>query len=247
MKVNSEVEKLVTEVKEVALKAGARSLGADLVGVVSAADIDTYPRQWVGWYIQDYTKKTTEIMPDAKSIVVIGSHVWDYILETALKKKDEWVYPGYFPLFTQTRKVAFFLRAKGYKAVSFPHLSLKKLAQLAGFGAFGKNALIINPKFGPWIRLGAVLTNAEMAFDKPFEQDLCGDCDDCIKACPVGALTPYKVNDAKCLVGIHLTGTEISKYTEVLRRYEPSLTKKSHLMCIECQKVCKYGKKERML
>lgn len=241
MKVSSEAKKLAVETKEVALNAGA-----DLVGVVSAADIDAYPRHWIGWKIQNYTKKTNEIMPDAKSIVVIGFHVWDYVLELALRKKDKWVYPGYFPLSTQTHEVAFSLKAKGYKAIPFPRLiSLKRLAQLAGFGAFGKNTLIINPKFGPWIRLGAVLTNAELAFDKPFEQDLCGNCEDCVKACPVRALTPYKVDDSKCLVGVHLTDTETSKYAEALRQYEPSLTKNSHLMCIECQKVCKYGKEGR--
>jgi epoxyqueuosine reductase len=115
---------------------------------------------------------------------------------------------------------------------------------LAGFGNFGKNALIINPTFGPWIRLTPVLTNAEMTPDKPFDQDLCGDCDNCIKACPVGALTPYKVDDTKCLVGVHLIGNEIYKYAEELERYEPSLTKNSHLMCTECQKACKYGKEK---
>lgn len=235
-----DVEKLTNEVKEVAFKTGV-----GLIGVVSASVIDAYPGHWVGWEIQEHTKKTTDTMPDAKSVIVIGFHVWDDILETAIRKKDKWVYPGYFPLSTQAREIAFFLEARSYKAIPFPRLlSLKRLAQLAGFGGFGKNALIINPKFGPWIRLGAVLTNAELVPDKPFEQDLCGDCDNCIKACPTGALTPYRVDDTRCLVGIHLSDTEISKYTEALRRYEPSLTKNSHLMCVECQKVCKYGKEE---
>ena len=234
---NSEVEKLTVEVKEAALDAGA-----DLVGVVSSAAIDAHPRHWVGWKIQEYTKKTTEIMPEAKSVIVIGFHVWDYLLEAALKKEDRWMYPGYFPLSTQTREVAHLLKARGYKVAPFPPLlSLKRLAQLAGFGNFGKNALMINPRFGPWIRLGAVLTDAELTFDKPFQRDLCGECDDCVKACPVNALTPYKVDDSKCLVGVHLMNGDVSEFAEILKRYEPSLSKNSHMMCIECQKVCKYG------
>jgi epoxyqueuosine reductase QueG len=83
-----------------------------------------------------------------------------------------------------------------------------------------------------------------MTPDKPFDKDLCGDCENCIKACPVGALTPYRVDDTKCLIGVHLVGKEISKYAEELERYEPSLTKNSHLMCTECQKACKYGKEK---
>jgi len=234
-------EKLTAEVKETALK-----VGADLVGVVSAETIDAFPRHWVGWKIQEYTQKTTEIMEGAKSVIMLGYHVWDDILEVALRKKETWVYPGYFPLSTVTREVAFYLEKKDYEAIVSPsRLPYKRLAQLAGFGAFGKNSLIINPNFGPWIRLGAVLTNAEMVVDKPFEEDLCGNCENCVDACPVNALTPYKVDSENCLVGSHLLDQKISKtdLSMILSRYEPTLTKNSHLMCMECQKACKFGRK----
>jgi len=234
-----EAKQLAEEIKEVALKAGA-----DLVGIVSASAIDALPSIWVGWTIQEYTKKATDTMPDAKSIVVLGYHVWDDMLEIAIRKGEEWVYPGYLPLRTLSLAVIHHLEKKDYKTVRLRSVSYKRLAQLAGFGNFGKNALIINPTFGPWIRVAPVLTNAEMTPDKPFDQDLCGDCENCIKACPVGALTPYKVDDTKCLVGVHLISKEISKYAEELRLYEPSLTKNSHLMCTECQKACKYGKQK---
>jgi len=62
--------KLTGEVKEYALK-----VGADLVGIVSSKTIDAFPKIWVGWTIQEYTKKTTEIMSDAKSVVVLGYYV----------------------------------------------------------------------------------------------------------------------------------------------------------------------------
>jgi len=229
--------KLTSEIKEYALK-----VGADLVGVVSSKAIDAFPKIWVGWTIQEYTKKTTEIMSDAKSVVVLGYHVWDDILEVAVRKSDKWIYLGYLPLRIAQMKVIQFLRNKGFKAVSADSLSLKKLAQLAGFGNFGKNSLIINPTYGPWIRLAAILTNAELTPDKPFEENLCGNCEECVKACPVGALTPYKVDDTKCLVGIHLTEIQSINNVELLKKYEPLLTKNSHLMCMECQKACKYGK-----
>ena len=236
MKANSKLEKLTSEVKEVALKSDA-----DLVGIVPANAIDSFPKTWVGWKIQEYTKKTTEIMPEARSIVMIGYHVWDDMLELVIKKGEKWVYPGYFPLRVLVQVVTNHLEKNGYKAVSYPFLSHKRLAQLAGFGNYGKNALIINPVFGPWIRLAAVLTNAEMIADKPFEQDLCGDCEECVQACPVGALTPYTVDDSKCLVGAHLIAKKNFESDEELRKYETSLTRNSHLMCMECQKACRYG------
>jgi len=234
----SQADRLTTEVKEFAIKCGA-----NLVGIVSAAAIDALPPVWVGWTIREHTKKTVDIMPDAKSIVVIGYNVWDDMLELAIQKGERWVYPGYLPLTVIAYRVTQFLETRGFKTVPFFFGSYKKLAQLAGFGNYGKNALIINPTFGPWIRLAPVLTNAQMIVDKPFETDPCGVCDSCLKACPVNALTPYKVDDTKCLVGVHLSGEDASKYEEALKRFEPSLSRHSHLMCMECQKACRYGKR----
>lgn len=233
------VEKFTLEVREIALDSGA-----NLVGIVPAKVIDSLPRMWVGWKIQEYTKKTTDIMADAKSVVVTGYHVWDDLLELAIRKGEKWVYPEYFPLKVSEQAVMNHLEKNGYKAVPADGLSYKRLAQLAGFGNYGKNALIINPIFGSWIRLAAVLTNAEMVADKPFEQDLCVDCEECIKACPVGALTPYKVDGEKCLVGLHITDKESFERNKEYAKYEPSLTKNSHLMCMKCQKACPHGREK---
>lgn len=231
------------------LKAFAIRRGADLVGIVAADVFDSFPKHWIGWKIKAYSEKIKEIMPDAKSVVVVGYHVWDDVFEVAVRKRgQDWHYPGYSPLTILTHEITSYLQSNGYRAVASsspdePLFSRKRLAQLAGFGAFGKNSLIINPKFGPWVRFDALPTNAELVPDKPFEQDLCGDCNRCEKACPVKALTNYNVDADRCLVGIHLINKEASKYKKVLNRFEPSLTKRSHLMCRICQKVCKYGRK----
>lgn len=233
-------KELAREVKEKALKSGA-----SLVGIVSSRSADNLPSIWVGWEIRENTKKASELMPDAASVVVVGYHVWDDMLELAIRKGEKWVYPSYFPLKILTLELISFLETKGYRA-TLPHsLSYKRLAQLAGFGNYGKNALIINPEFGPWIRLSAILTNAEMTPDRPFEENICGDCEECVKACPVGALAPYKVDDAKCLVGVHLSRNKGSKNGKNLSKYEPFLTRNSHLMCMECQKACPHGREKR--
>lgn len=239
MGADSEAGKLTANVKEVAVKSGA-----SLVGVVSANAIDAFPPIWVGWTIQEYTKKASEVMPETESVVVMGYHVWDDMLELAIRKGEEWIYPGYLPLDVLTLTVSHYLQKKGYKTAYARSISHKRLAQLAGFGNYGKNALIVNPVFGPWIRIAAVLTNAELTADNPFEQDLCQDCENCIKACPVGALTPYKVDDQRCMLGVHLA-KEDPNYRDFWKKYEPSLTKNAHIMCTECQKACRYGKSKR--
>lgn len=229
-------ERLTQEVKEFALKSGA-----SLVGVVSAEIYDSLPRVWTAWEIQDYSKRAVEVMPEAKFIVVLGYHIWDDMLELAIRKGEEWVYPGYFPLEAITQGVKGCLEKRGFKVASAQGLSYKRLAQLAGFGCYGKNTLIINPVFGPWIRLAAVLTDAELLADEPFNQDLCVGCEECVKACPVKALTPYNVDSSKCLVGVRLKKGEAEDY-ERFRLYEPTFTENAHLMCMECQKACRYGR-----
>ena len=238
---DSEAEKLATEVKDVVLRSGA-----DLVGIVKASAIDALPRIRVGWTIQEHTLKAGEVMQGSESIVVIGKYVWDDMLELAIRKVDDWIYPGYLPLRDLRRAAIHHLERRGFKAVSFSSVSHKRLAQLAGFGNYGKNALIINPTYGPWLRLAVVLTNAAMKPDAPFEQDLCGDCEECVDACPVNALTPYKVDDTRCLVGVHIVGKDVELYQKALERYEPSFIKNSHLMCMECQKACKFGREKRL-
>jgi ferredoxin len=236
---SSDSETLTVELEQTALKSGA-----SLIGIVSAHDIDASPKVWVGWSIQRYTKKTTDIMADAKSIVVMGYHVWDDMLELAVKKGEEWVYPGYFPLDVLVMAIEGFLEKKGYKTAHTSSISYKRLAQLAGFGNYGKNALIINPVYGPWLRFAAVVTNAELITTKPFMQDLCGDCEACVKACPADALTPYRVDDKKCLLGIHLSNEASFEQHQEWKKIEPSFTKNSHLMCTKCQRACTYGKEK---
>ena len=64
----------------------------------------------------------------------------------------------------------------------------KTAATRAGLGWVGKNCQLITKSFGPWVRLGTVLTDAPLEPAKPIEKSLCGKCTKCIEACPAAAL-----------------------------------------------------------
>jgi epoxyqueuosine reductase len=66
--------------------------------------------------------------------------------------------------------------------------SHKLAAHLAGLGWIGKSALLITPEHGPRVRWGTVLTDAPLEAGTPMD-DMCGDCDDCVRGCPAHALT----------------------------------------------------------
>ena len=124
-------------------------------------------------------------------------------------------------------------------------LSYKRILPLAGIGAFGKNSLIISPEHGSWLRFSMVLTDAPLKPNRAFKRDLCGDCTRCIRACPVDALKPYVVDDMRCLVAIDPCAKMDAKAAAAMKAYQPTITKRSYMMCTACQVVCPHTSDER--
>ena len=79
------------------------------------------------------------------------------------------------------------------------HLSHKHIGVLAGHGWLGRNNLLVNPHYGSAVRYATVLTNLPLPVGETMEFQ-CGNCRECIKACPVEALgeTPESYNFDKC-------------------------------------------------
>ena len=73
-------------------------------------------------------------------------------------------------------------------------------AVLAGIGFFGKNQLIINPKFGSYLFLGIVFVDLKISEEitLPIIDD-CGSCHACIDACPTKALSNNGYDFNKCI------------------------------------------------
>ncbi len=69
----------------------------------------------------------------------------------------------------------------------------------AGIGWWGKNTMVLDPKHGPWLLLGSVVTDAALQPTAPMRRD-CGTCSACLPACPTGALVaPGVLDSRRCL------------------------------------------------
>ena len=108
------------------------------------------------------------------------------------------------------------------------HLSHRWVALNAGLGWIGRNNLLINPKYGPRIRLTTILTDLPLKNDIPIEF-ACGDCYDCVEACPANALgeKAEDYNLGKCDA---LLSYFIGKYNV------------GHKICGVCIKACPIGR-----
>ncbi len=75
----------------------------------------------------------------------------------------------------------------------------KSIAAGAGAGWIGKNSLLINADLGSWFFLGELIINMEFEPDEPVS-DMCGNCTECIDACPTKAINNDRtINACKCI------------------------------------------------
>jgi epoxyqueuosine reductase QueG len=70
-----------------------------------------------------------------------------------------------------------------------PH---KTVATRAGLGWIGRSALLVTREYGPALRISSILTDAPLDAAKPVDESSCGDCGECIRHCPAGALVGGK-------------------------------------------------------
>ncbi|WP_404342228.1 tRNA epoxyqueuosine(34) reductase QueG [Vreelandella venusta] len=111
----------------------------------------------------------------------------------------------------------------------------RALAQKAGLGWFGKNAMLLNPKAGSLFFLGELYTDLPLPVDVPFEQEHCGSCSACRTACPTGAIVDDKVVDSRRCVS-YLT---IELHGAIPVEYRRAMGNRVY-GCDDCQLVCPF-------
>jgi epoxyqueuosine reductase QueG len=110
------------------------------------------------------------------------------------------------------------LRQLGYRSLALPSrglplrpgeikasLSFAHVAEAAGMGTIGTHSLLITPEFGTRTRLACLLTEAPLKTTRRMDPvDDCTHCLDCVKICPVGAISSpvpgarYQVDAMRC-------------------------------------------------
>ena len=201
-----------------AVKACARALGADVVGIAPIERFEGAPLQM----------DPRQIMPEARSVIAMAFRVMRGSLRgieegTFFSNYSSMGYGGltylYIPLVVIN--LAKFIEDAGFEAIPIGHQSdwraididgrpydgfsrpvrpgqanpdvmihLRIAAYLAGLGQIGYSKVFLTSQFGPRQRLGVVLTEAELAGDPIYSGPaLCNRCMACAKDCPGQAIS----------------------------------------------------------
>ncbi len=194
-----------------------RLVEPDIVRVASVADMEPRLREQV-----------LAILPGARSAIALAAEIYPEVLDHSRPRKtmgeataQDMLGPHMDFLNGRITKAAYDIarlsRRLGYRALVMPAsgcptdpryltaiLSYKHVGEAAGLGAIGRHSLLVTPEFGPRVRLACALTEAELTPSARRADDLCNECNNCVAACPSGALSepegtePYSMNKYAC-------------------------------------------------
>lgn len=220
----------IAMITAIEIKKLAFDLGADLCGIASTKRFHNAPEGF----------RPKDLYSDAKSVIAFAKKLPDGVFYT----KSPIPYSvmddiAMHEIMRLTFEIAVKLEKYKIRSVPIPSepyeywdketmtgkglLSLKHAGYLAGLGVIGRNGLLCNSDFGNLIKIGAVLTNADLDSDPIIKYDFCSDdCNLCIDSCPSGALSKEDVLQKNC------------------RMYSESHNKKGIpvTVCYNCRSIC---------
>jgi epoxyqueuosine reductase len=236
-----------------ALKAQAKSLGFDVVGIATATPFArerAYLTQRASapnpfeWPDQEARTEPQKILPGVQAIVAVGM---TYLMSEAPAPSDPlhgWLSRycrglDYHELMeTRLRALADWLIAAVPDSRAYAHVDVgapldRAVAARAGLGRFGKSTQLISRGFGGWTFLGELFTTVPLPPDAPESWNVCGACRRCLDVCPTQALRPWEIDANRCLGYINQMDGDIP---EDLR----ALLGNRLFGCDDCLTVCPY-------
>jgi epoxyqueuosine reductase len=217
-------------------------MGIDVLGFAEASE-------FTGYALSHSKRRDPKLtLPDARTVIVAGIYIGGLTLPFW---RDPWYgrtsrlyLSGFFlDVVKPLEPITTFLRNEGYRAMVCEDstsagsiLPLKLAAIRAGLGWQGKHSLLISKKYGTFLALGGIITNAYIEPNTVEEPNRCGKCDKCQKACPMSALDqPFVLKSTICLSNL-LQNVNLPEEAQAVMENRVS-------DCEICQQACPWNHK----
>lgn len=208
----------MAELRSERVREAVLGAGFDAVGIARAdalPDGDRF-RTWLAkgyqgtmdWLARAPERRTDpgRVLAGVKSVVVVGvsyfveeppREIWDDPLRGRVARYA-WGRDYHKVLTPGLKRVASELSSVSRAYVDTGPVLERAWAERAGLGFAGKNTLLISPRFGSYLLLGVIFTDAELEpDDATTPRGTCGACMRCQWACPTRAFPAPHVLDAR--------------------------------------------------
>jgi len=192
-----------------AVKAKARELGADGVGIASAAVLSAHPPD------PKHPQTPERISPEIQSCVAFFKRIpagafrardnacIHHVDQLVLREMDKIGYrlarhieaEGYWAFQTAAQETVWEMKNASYGFLSTRHVAIE-----AGLGTLGLELNLLTKEAGPRCYTTVVLTNAELKPDGKMAEQLCiGEpCSRCLYSCPADAVLHWGIDKRAC-------------------------------------------------
>jgi epoxyqueuosine reductase len=239
------------------IKQKAHELGFSAIGISKADFLEKESKQFEEWldngfhgemhYMENHFEKRVDprkLVEGAKSVISV---LYNYFPKEHQPKNTYQV-----SKYAYGRDYHYVVKDKLFQLLDFINIEIgevsgrafvdsapvmdKVWAAKSGLGWIGKNTNLISKEFGSFVFIGELIIDLELEYDAPVK-DYCGNCTQCIDACPTGALKPYQLDGRKCIS--YLT---IEKKGEIPPEFEGKWSDWI-FGCDICQDVCPWNSK----
>jgi epoxyqueuosine reductase len=241
------------------IKEYATEVGFDLCGIARTRSLDEHRPVLKNWinsgmngdmeYLGQHTTKRTDpsiLFPGAKSLIVTGLNYYNDKTQggNGIPVISRYAYGiNYHTVIKgKLNKILSFIRdahpgVNGKAFVDSAPILEKAWGKEAGLGWPGKNSILINKEIGSFFFLGVLIVDIELDYDRPAEEDYCGTCNNCLEACPTGAINSNRtLNVTKCIAYQTLEAKSMIP-DDIVAKLDGRI-----FGCDRCQDVCPWNK-----
>jgi epoxyqueuosine reductase len=249
---------LVEKSTSTLIKEYASEVGFDLCGFAQAKALEEHRSALTNWVMagmnadmeylgQNIDKRIDPriLFPGAKSLIVTGLNYYSVKKQggNGVPVISRYAYGDNYHevIKKKLNKILDYIKTihpetTGKSFVDSAPILEKAWGKEAGLGWPGKHSILINNKIGSFFFLGIIITNIELEYDHPAEEDRCGTCTLCIDSCPTNAINHNRTIDTRKCIAYLTLETKSPVPDDMVEKLEGRA-----FGCDKCQEACPWN------